>query len=183
MAGMTEEEVKQVQKTIKELQGQIADHTKESADLKKELDAAKKELTDSKGEMKKAQEKADAVQQELAAAQARVKELEQQLAEASALQARVKELEQQLAEATAKKPVGMVVGASAWVRKAGGLPLNRRDGPGMGSTVLDSLPIGTEVTLQEGPKPADGFTWWRVTATDGREGWVAGEELVSQPES
>jgi cytoskeletal protein RodZ len=105
-------------------------------------------------------------------------EVEQELQEANK---RIDELEQALSQAEGT-PSGLAVGSTAWVRKAGGQGLNRRDAPGLNSNVQDSLAIGTQLTLQEGPVQADGYTWWRVQASDGRVGWVAGEELVTQPE-
>ncbi|NJN66464.1 MAG: SH3 domain-containing protein, partial [Chloroflexaceae bacterium] len=93
------------------------------------------------------------------------------------------ELEGRVAQTESEDaPNRMEVGSAAWVRRAGGQNLNRRDAPGLNSQVLDHLPIGMRLTLLEGPNPADGYTWWRVRASDGREGWVAGEELVTQPE-
>jgi len=35
-----------------------------------------------------------------------------------------------------------------------------------------SLPSGTVVTLLEGPRQADGLTWWRVRTQVNGEGWV-----------
>jgi hypothetical protein len=36
--------------------------------------------------------------------------------------------------------------------------------------------------LTEGPQPADGFSWFRVRTLGGLEGWVAGEQLVLEPD-
>jgi hypothetical protein len=38
------------------------------------------------------------------------------------------------------------------------------------------------MTLLEGPVQDDGYPWWRIRTVDGREGWVAGTELVTSPE-
>lgn len=76
----------------------------------------------------------------------------------------------------------MAVGASAWVRRAGGMNLRRRSGPSLNSNVHDGIEPGTKLSLLEGPINADGHTWWRIRTEDGREGWVAGEELVTQPD-
>jgi SH3-like domain-containing protein len=38
------------------------------------------------------------------------------------------------------------------------------------------------MTLLEGPESRDNHTWWRIRTTDGREGWVAGEDLRAQPD-
>ena len=77
---------------------------------------------------------------------------------------------------------GLGVGAAAWVREEGGKNLRRRSGPGTSSDVLDTLPPGTQVALLEGPTETDGYHWWKIRIGDGREGWVAGEELVVKPE-
>lgn len=151
-----QEQIEQIRKTIKELQDQIASLTKQKTELTDQLSSAKQDSS--------------AAREALSAANQRIGALEQQLAEA---------------QKTAPSPTGeggLAIGGSGWVRKAGGMPLNRRDAPGLQSNVHDSLPIGIQVTLLEGPRPADGFTWWRVKAADGREGWVAGEELVTHPE-
>ncbi|NJP04758.1 MAG: SH3 domain-containing protein [Chloroflexaceae bacterium] len=79
-------------------------------------------------------------------------------------------------------PVGIELGGDAWVRKEGGLPLNCRDAPGLQSNVQAAFDPGTQLTLVSGPHTADGYTWWFVQATDGRQGWVAGEELVPNPQ-
>ena len=76
----------------------------------------------------------------------------------------------------------MAVGASAWVRRAGGMNLRRRSGPSLNSNIHDGISPGTKLSLLEGPINSDGHTWWRIRTEDGREGWVAGEELVTQPD-
>jgi len=77
---------------------------------------------------------------------------------------------------------GLAAGASAWVTRAGGLPLRLRSGPSLNDSVIDRLQPGTQMTLQEGPRQADGHGWWHIRTTDGKEGWVAGEDLRTQPD-
>ncbi|WP_322496228.1 SH3 domain-containing protein, partial [Chloroflexus sp.] len=77
---------------------------------------------------------------------------------------------------------GLQIGGVAYVQKAGGKNLRLRNAPGLDSTVLDGLPPGTQLTLLAGPQEKDGYPWWRIRTTDGREGWVAGTELVTTPE-
>jgi uncharacterized protein YhaN len=84
--------------------------------------------------------------------------------------------------ATAPIAGGLAAGSSAWVTRAGGLPLRLRSGPGLSEKVLDRLQPGTQMTLKEGPQQADGHGWWHIRTTDGREGWVAGEDLRTQPD-
>ncbi|NJK79749.1 MAG: SH3 domain-containing protein [Chloroflexaceae bacterium] len=120
------------------------------------------------------------------------RELEEARAQIAALQTEAEDLRKRGGEtaveehvtyaAEATTDVGLAAGATAYVRQEGGKNLNRRDNPGIGTNVLDSLPPGTALTLLEGPVPADNYTWWRIRTNDGREGWVAGEELVTQPE-
>ncbi|WP_298817227.1 SH3 domain-containing protein [Chloroflexus sp.] len=77
---------------------------------------------------------------------------------------------------------GLQIGGVAYVQKAGGKNLRRRQAPGLDSTVLDCLPPGTQLTLLAGPQEKDGYPWWHIRTSDGREGWVAGTELVTEPE-
>jgi hypothetical protein len=79
-------------------------------------------------------------------------------------------------------PGGLAAGASAWVTRAGGLPLRLRSGPDLSAKILDRLQPGTQMTLLDGPRNADGHAWWHIRTEDGREGWVAGEDLRTQPD-
>jgi hypothetical protein len=38
------------------------------------------------------------------------------------------------------------------------------------------------MTLRAGPQQEDGYSWWNVRVEDGREGWVAGNDLRTQPD-
>jgi len=40
-------------------------------------------------------------------------------------------------------------------------------------TIIDSIKAGTVMKIVEGPKCADGYTWWRVRAPNGISGWTA----------
>ncbi len=77
---------------------------------------------------------------------------------------------------------GLAASCDAWVTRKGGLSLRMRAGPGTDQAVIAKLPVGTQVTLLEGPQSAGGLGWWRVRTLGAREGWVAGEELVLQPD-
>ena len=79
-------------------------------------------------------------------------------------------------------PGGLAPGASAWVTRAGGLPLRLRSGPSLSGDVIDRLPPGSKMTLQDGPRNADGHAWWHIRTEDGKQGWVAGEDLRTQPD-
>jgi uncharacterized protein YgiM (DUF1202 family) len=84
--------------------------------------------------------------------------------------------------ASSAAPGGLAAGASAWVTRAGGLPLRLRSGPSLSGKILDRLQPGTQMTLLDGPRNADGHAWWHIRTTDDREGWVAGEDLRTQPD-
>ena len=77
---------------------------------------------------------------------------------------------------------GLAAGASAWVTRAGGLPLRLRSGPSLSESVIDRLQPGSQMTLQDGPRDADGHAWWHIRTADGKQGWVAGEDLRTQPD-
>ncbi|MEI7643561.1 MAG: SH3 domain-containing protein [Chloroflexales bacterium] len=77
---------------------------------------------------------------------------------------------------------GLALGATAYVQKAGGKNLRLHDAASLESHVSDSLHPGTQLTLLNGPVERDGYPWWRIRTADGREGWVAGTELVTHPE-
>lgn len=77
---------------------------------------------------------------------------------------------------------GLAVGSSAWVTQAGGLPLRLRSAASLHGDILGRLQPGTEMTLLDGPQQADGHAWWHIRTTDGQTGWVAGEDLRTQPD-
>lgn len=192
----TTQKNRDLQEEVKKLQEQIIARANEARQEKEkaqsqQVQGLRQEVKQLRQKLQEAEKRAEAQREpevdieELPAAQqaeARAK-AEQELREA---RQRIDELEQVLGHdddaPPAPTPGGLAVGSTAWVRKAGGKGLNRRDAPGTGSNVQDSLAIGTQLSLLEGPVSADGYTWWRVRVTDGREGWVAGEELVTHPE-
>lgn len=173
-AAKKEQEIRQ---SINQLQAQLSQRAQEIQQLNKELEAARAD----KKQAEATQRQLQAMQKEMAALQQRLKEAEAQSVPAAPTPTAPAPAAPQQPVGT-PRPEGLAIGAMAWVRKAGGKGLNRRSAPGLNSTVHDSLNIGTQVTLLEGPLTADGYTWWRIRASDGREGWVAGEELVTHPE-
>lgn len=131
---------------------------------------------------------------ELQQTQARLHELEKQLAAATA-GAQPPTAAAQPAEtapatgAAAGQQVtpsgtpGLTAGGTAYVSQAGGLPLRLRSQPGLHTdNVIDKLQPGTQMSLLDGPQQHDGHSWWHIRTSDGREGWVAGEDLRTQPE-
>jgi hypothetical protein len=65
----------------------------------------------------------------------------------------------------------LVVGGQATINTTEGDTLNVRAGPGTSFEILARLPDGARVTLLEGPRASEGYTWWRIRAGS-VEGWV-----------
>jgi hypothetical protein len=63
-------------------------------------------------------------------------------------------------------------GAQAQVVNVGEAALLVRGQPGTNQPVQARFPEGTQVTIVEGPVPADGYTWWRIEANN-VSGWSA----------
>ncbi len=58
----------------------------------------------------------------------------------------------------------------------GGAGLNVRTGPGLGYSIIRTMPDYTTVTVQGGPVWSNGYGWYKVTGFDSRgsSGWAAG---------
>jgi hypothetical protein len=66
----------------------------------------------------------------------------------------------------------LTVGGIATVNTTEGDQLNVRLGPGTSNEIIARLEDGERVTLLEGPRTAEGFTWWKIRTAAGIEGWV-----------
>jgi hypothetical protein len=66
----------------------------------------------------------------------------------------------------------LAIGGQATINTTEGDTLNVRGGPGTSFQIVARLPDGTRVTLLEGPRAGDGYTWWRIRGPNGVEGWV-----------
>jgi hypothetical protein len=75
---------------------------------------------------------------------------------------------------------GIRAGAAALVDTGSNDGLRLRREPGSAGVVLRSIRNGERVSVLDGPRDADGITWWRV-AYAGDEGWVAGQYLKPPP--
>ncbi len=71
---------------------------------------------------------------------------------------------------------GLAVGDKAQVAGTSGV-LNMRDGAGTGFKIVASLREGAIVEILDGPKEANGYTWWQVRNDAGTVGWAAGDWL------
>jgi hypothetical protein len=179
-------------KEISELEDQLDDAKKDAAakaQAEKELAAARAELARMKAETARAQAQAQAAtaaaakaQAEAAAAKLEAKPAPSTVLGGAASAPAASAPAATPAAAPAAAPGVLAPGVSAWVRKTGGKNLRLRDKPGLESNAFAGLPPGTQMTILEGPIQDDGYPWWRIRVSDGREGWVAGTELVTSPE-
>lgn len=179
------ETIKNLSDRIYELQKQLNQRNSEIDQLTMQLSEAQRQADAARGAAGAEQLALSATQDALRDANARMRELEAQIAqlakEKAAMEEQAKSAGADITEMAGGK-LGLAVGATAWVQQAGGKSLRRRSAPGLSTQVYDGLAPGTQLTLLEGPVAADGYHWWRIRAADGREGWVAGEELVTSPE-
>ncbi|GAB4121995.1 MAG: SH3 domain-containing protein [Roseiflexaceae bacterium] len=185
-------EQEKIGKTIQSLSDQIAALQQQGLGKDAEIDELKKDLAraelvaeasdQAKKQLAKLQSALAVAEADKQAQELMLKNAQKQINDMQAQLAQLQAAATAAAAATPAAVGGLSVGAAAWVRKEGGKGLRRRSAPGTSSNVLDSLAPGTQVALLEGPTAADGYHWWRVRAGDGREGWVAGEELVTKPE-
>lgn len=66
----------------------------------------------------------------------------------------------------------LVVGGLAVTNTTDGDQLNVRLGAGVNFEIVAKLENGSQITLLEGPRGGDGFTWWKVRTATGIVGWV-----------
>lgn len=66
----------------------------------------------------------------------------------------------------------LAVGGLALVNTTDGDQLNVRANPGTSAAVVGKLSNGARVTLLDGPRFAEGYTWWKVRTSSGIEGWA-----------
>lgn len=82
------------------------------------------------------------------------------------------ELADPVADGGSGTSAALHVGGQATVRTTAGDMLRVRSGPGTSYIVTRTVPMGTLVTLIEGPTNTAGFTWWKIRLPDGATGWV-----------
>jgi hypothetical protein len=66
------------------------------------------------------------------------------------------------------------VGDEVFVNNTNDERLRLRSAPttSTNANILMILEDGTRATLLEGPRAAEGFTWWQIRTDEGAEGWV-----------
>jgi hypothetical protein len=71
---------------------------------------------------------------------------------------------------------GLRPGATAQVVNVGDAALLARQGPSTDQPVQARLPEGASVVIIDGPREAEGYTWWLIDSANGG-GWSAEESL------
>jgi len=89
-----------------------------------------------------------------------------------------------LATATTAAPPANVIGVNGWVQvQADSLVV--REAPSRTAARVKVLANGTKAHVVDGPKDADGFTWWKIDQFDPKNpsstGWSAGKFLAPIP--
>jgi regulator of replication initiation timing len=180
-----DDEKREMAEGMQSMSDQIGALSKQLAEKSAEIErlqAAAKSATSDTAALQAARQQVDDLQKQLHELQRKMAE-EQATREAEAMAADL--ISKQKAKEVASAPAssgGLAIGNTAYVTRAGGMPLRLRTGAGLNSDIRDRLQPGTEMKLLEGPHLADNHAWWRIRTTDGREGWVAGEELRTQPD-
>jgi len=185
---------------MRSMSDQLAQKGKEIGDLEDKLDAAKKDVAaGDHAEKALADARAELAKLKIEAAKAKAEAARVATAAAAAAHASTSTAipgAGKLGSATPAAPAGTVLGSApeapaagglaagvtAYVQKAGGKNLRLRDKPGLDSNAFAGLAPGTSMTLLDGPVQDDGYPWWHIRTSDGREGWVAGTELVTTPQ-
>lgn len=184
-----DDEKREMAEGMQNMSEQIGALSKQLAEKNAEIDrlqAAAKGATSDTAALQAARQQVDDLQKQLRELQRKMAE-DQAAREAEAMASDL--IRKQKAESQAKEVAaapgasgGLAVGITAYVTRAGGMPLRLRTGAGLDSEITGRLQPGTEMKLLEGPRQADNHAWWRIRTSDGREGWVAGEELRTQPD-
>jgi hypothetical protein len=76
-------------------------------------------------------------------------------------------------------PVTLEIGKLVIVAGVDGDELNVRDNPGVqGTNIVNRVAEGTILTIVDGPRQADGFTWWQIQSVDQTiKGWAVSNFL------
>ena len=72
-------------------------------------------------------------------------------------------------------------GSKVVVANTGSTGVNMRDTASTGGNIVSTLSDGTELTVTGPSVTADGYTWWPVTDSDGKAGFVVADFLQTSP--
>ena len=73
-------------------------------------------------------------------------------------------------------------GATVVVQGTLGAGLNLRAEPTTRARRVTNVRDGTTLLVLEGPQQADGYAWWKLRTSDGKEGWGAAKWLMLKTE-
>jgi hypothetical protein len=79
-------------------------------------------------------------------------------------------------------PTEIGTGAQVVVEGTGGAGLNLRAEASTQAQIVANAREGAVLTVVDGPQDADGYTWWQVRTSDGKEGWGAAKWLTLKTE-
>ncbi len=79
---------------------------------------------------------------------------------------------------TATSTPHLPIGGQGWIVSR--RDLNVRSKPTSHSTLIGKLPPHATVTIKDGPREADGYTWWLVDDGYGLLGWIAEGDATDQ---
>lgn len=71
-------------------------------------------------------------------------------------------------------PYEIAIGQSYFTNMTWGQRLNVRSEAGLNFNIVIQLPSESPVTVTDGPRRADGYTWWQIETEDGIVGWAVG---------
>jgi hypothetical protein len=159
-----------LQTEIREVEQQLAQREEEARKFQRELAEVEKQGAQGsavRGELQQANEAIDALRQRLDSLRAQ--------AQGNPPAAQPPERQ----PLTGESAIG--IGSVAWFAREGGVSKHLRTHPHfeLGEDVTQ-LASGMQLTVLDGPEHEEGYTWWRVRTTDGREGWVPDEGLMGQ---
>lgn len=78
----------------------------------------------------------------------------------------------------AQPPTEIGLGVTVIVNGTQGAGLNLREQPTTYGKILANSKEGSALTVIDGPKEADDYTWWKLRMTTGEEGWGAANWLA-----
>jgi len=79
------------------------------------------------------------------------------------------------------KPGAIAIGMRVEVTGTGVNKMRLRQGPGTNTVTIKLVSDGTRFVVVDGPKDADGHTWWKLDDQSGLVGWGAAEYLKPAP--
>lgn len=167
----------------------MTEHQNTDQTLQTEIQAIEQQLAQREQDAQRLQRELNTVENQGAQGSALRGELQQANEDIDALRQRLETLQAQVSPPAAQPPEhkpltggsGVAIGGAAWLAREGGVSMHLRTHPHFerGEDVTRLSP-GSQFIVLDGPEYEEGYTWWRVRTTDGREGWVPDDGLMGQ---